>query len=262
MFTRPVLTNLHEHPDVRWRAWWQRDRVLLALFWLVSAMSDRLWFALDRAAPLWDQSDHLSRAMSYWPHLQNPHLLSGEWWTQLWLFSPGYRAPLVYLLTAPFLQLFGAGHDQAGWVNLLFSAVLMAAIYQLGKQFFSAAVGVWAAALLLATPYLAELRTDYWLDYGLTAGVTLVVLGMTYWRTSETLGQQWLWTVLSGLAAGLVLLTKPTGLLFFVVPGLWLLGASVRDRRWHRCLQILVASALALLVVFPWLRTNWLTILT
>ncbi|MEM9156568.1 MAG: glycosyltransferase family 39 protein [Cyanobacteria bacterium P01_F01_bin.33] len=246
----------------RLRPWWQRDRFLLIAFWVVAAIGDRLWFALDRAPPLWDQSDHLSRAMTYWQHLQHPHLLSGEWWTQLWLFSPGYRAPFVYLLTTPFLQIFGPGYDQAGLVNLVFSGMIIASVYHLGKQFASQAVGLWAAALVLAMPYLAEIRTDYWLDYGLTAAVTLTLLCLTYWRSEQTIAKQWFWTCASGISAGLVLLTKPTGLLFLLGPSLWLGGTSLRDRQWLRCGQLAIASGLALSVIWPWFSTNWLTVFT
>lgn len=256
------VSNASDRVEVSLQPWWQRDRYLLALFWLLSAIADRLWFALDRAPPLWDQSDHLSRAIDYWQHLQHPHLLSGDWWMHLWLFSPGYRAPWVYLLTAPFFQLFGPGYDQAGLVNLVFSGALVVSVYYLGKQLVSATVGIWAAALVLATPYLAEIRTDYWLDYGLSAMVTATLLGLTYWRASKTLSTQWFWGCASGMSAGLVLLTKPTGLLFLLVPSLWVAGASLRDRQWQRCAQLAIASGLALAIIWPWFSTNWLTVLT
>ncbi|NET54596.1 MAG: hypothetical protein F6K09_40220, partial [Merismopedia sp. SIO2A8] len=57
-------------------------RVLLTLgaIWLLSAICDRIWFALDHSVPAWDQADYLTGSLNYWQALQQPQWLSGEWW--------------------------------------------------------------------------------------------------------------------------------------------------------------------------------------
>ncbi|MEB3335934.1 MAG: hypothetical protein VKJ46_00615 [Leptolyngbyaceae bacterium] len=156
-----------------------RNIVILLLLWLAAAAVDRIWFVLDHAEPAWDQSDHLTRALNYWRVLQHPQLFSGGWWTELWQQSTTYRAPLVYLATVPFLSLFGKGFDQAALVNLGFTAILLVVLYRLGKHLFTPQTGLWAAGLCLLAPSLVFSRTDYLLDYGLTAMVTGTFASLT-----------------------------------------------------------------------------------
>ena len=59
----------------------QSSLFILAIVWLVGALCDRLWFALDRSVPAWDQAEYLNGAMNYWQALQQPHWLESEWWT-------------------------------------------------------------------------------------------------------------------------------------------------------------------------------------
>jgi 4-amino-4-deoxy-L-arabinose transferase-like glycosyltransferase len=236
------------------------DYGLLVGLWLVAAVVDRLWFHLDQAPPAWDQGDHLSRAMHYWRVLQHPQVQSEAWWTELWQLSPTYRAPLVYILTAPFFALFGGGYDQATLVNLVFTAVLIGAIYGLGRQLFSPQTGLWAVAVCLLSQTLAATRTDYLLDYGLTATLTAALTGLTFWRWHPN--HSWSWTIVSGLLLGLVVLNRPTGLLFLVVPLLWLAGEVLVRRQWVRLVQLVIMAGLTIAVPFPWFSTNWLTILS
>ncbi len=63
---------------------------ILGLIWLVGAVSDRIWFALDHSIPAWDQADYLTGSLNYWQALQHPQWLSNEWWTTF-----GY-SPLKY----------------------------------------------------------------------------------------------------------------------------------------------------------------------
>ena len=51
---------------------WFRGLLILGIIWLAGALCDRLWFALDRSVPAWDQADYLNGAMNYWQALQAP----------------------------------------------------------------------------------------------------------------------------------------------------------------------------------------------
>ncbi len=245
---------------------WQIDGLILSGLWLVAAVCDRLWLALDHSVPAWDQGDHLSRALDYWQALQHPQFLSSAWWWHLWQLSPSYRGPWVYLLTVPWLNGFGLGFDQATLVNLVFTALIMLSVYLLGRQLLSRQAGVWAAGLVLLAPALAYQRTDFLLDYGLTAIVTLTFTSLTFWWVATQ--QRWLWSIAWGLGLGCVFLTKPTGLFFLLLPCLFLLVQLLLPqqrfggRRLERLAQYGLALVLALLVALPWFRTNWLTIIT
>lgn len=240
----------------------RQDGLILVILWLLAAIATRLWLWRDQAPPAWDQGEHLTRALNYWRVLQQPEWLNPDWWTTLWRQSPGYRAPLVYLATVPFFTVLGRGFDQAVLVNLLFAGVLMGLLYGLGSLLFDRQTGLWTAGISLLVPTLYALRHDYLLDLGLVASVAAAFACLTGWRQAGGT-QRWFWALGFGLCTGLAILAKPTGIMFLVVPVLWVAVESlIRPPRWQHGLQWVLAAGMAWLVCGPWIQTNWLTILT
>lgn len=163
--------------------------LILTGIWFLAALGDRLWFALDRSIPAWDQADYLTGALNYWQALQNPQWGFGEWWTDLWLLSSKIP-PGTYLVTAIVHNFFGIGGDRATLVHLFFSAILLASVYGLGKLLFNPKIGLWAAFLCVLFPGLYQVRLDFLLDYPLTATVTLSLYCLTGWKLTETAKQR------------------------------------------------------------------------
>ncbi|CAN1209645.1 hypothetical protein TUMEXPCC7403_05435 [Tumidithrix helvetica PCC 7403] len=242
------------------------DAVILAMIWLVGAAIDRVWIGLDRSVPYWDQGAHLTIALQFLQAIQHANVFSSDWWTDLWRISSSYRSPFVYLATVPCLAIFGRGFEQALLVNLVFTGMLLGATYLLGKSLFNRQVGLWAAGLCLFPPIFAILRTDYLLDYGLTATVAVAFACLTCWRGAIATKQKglrlWGWAIAWGCGLGITLLAKPTGLLFLFLPIAWMTIGSLARKRWGQLLQILVALLLAWCIFGGWFSTNWLTVLT
>lgn len=243
-------------------------RVLLALgfIWLVGAVGDRIWFALDHSIPAWDEAQYLTGSLNYWRALQHPQWFNSEWWTSFWLLSSKIP-PLTYISAAVCQNLFGLGRDQATLVQLLFSAILLGSVYGLGSQLFSVEVGLWAAGLCQLLPGLYQYKLTFLLDYPLTAVVMLSFWCLTIWRelgSAETQRAQrgWFWAGGFGLAFGLALMVKQTALLFLLVPVLWVGVVEIRRRHWRRISQLVGGLCLSVLVCGPWYRTNWLIVLT
>lgn len=237
----------------------QSTLLALGLIWVLSTLNDILWGRLDRSVPSWDPAKHLISALDYWAALQHPHFFSGEWWNNFWMLSPKYP-PLTYIVTAPFLAIFGRGTAQALLVNVLFTAILMGAVYGLGKRLHSAEVGVWAAGLCIVLPRLYDTRTIYLIDYPLMALVALSFYCLTVWRDTKIQRDQWLWILGFGVAFGLAMLTKQTALLFLLVPLLWVGVAALWQRQWERLAQLVTSLVVAAIVFMPWYRTNWIFI--
>jgi len=248
------------------------------LIWLVGAVGDRIWFASDRSVPAWDQAEYLTSSLNYWQALQQPQWLNSTWWTNFWQLSTKVP-PLTQIATGIVQQIFGTDPDQATLINLFFSAILLAAVYGLGVQLFSAEVGLWAAGLCQLLPGLYRIRLDFLLDYPLAAAVTLSFWCLTVWRIEvkrqETRGeinssfiihhssfQGWLWTVAFGISLGLALLVKQTALFFLLTPVLWAGVEVIRRRNWQKVFQLVVGLLLSVAVFGPWYRTNWLLILS
>lgn len=232
----------------------------VSLIWLLVAVSDRIWFRMDHSVPAWDQADYLNSALDYWRMWQHPQWFSGDWWTQMWMLSPKIP-PLTYLLTIPFQNLLGLGSDQTNAVHLLFSAILFASVYGLGRRLFNPTVGFWATVLCAIFPGLYHHRLQFLLDYPLTAMVTLSFYCLTLWWFSKS-DQSWRFSLLFGLTFGLALLTKQTALFFLFIPLLWITATLLKRRQWQRFLQLAIALLLSIAVIFPWARTNWLLMLT
>ncbi len=281
-----------------------RSWTILGVIWLVSAIGDRLWFAIDKAVPSWDQADYLTGALNYWQAFQTPQWGNGDWWTSLWQLSSKIP-PGVYIITAIFHSYFGLGEDIATLVNLFFSAILLVSVYGLGSRCFNQKVGLWAAGLCMLFPGLYHVRLDFLLDYPLTAAVTLCFYCLTLWKyppekKREERGERgeerkekrekrrenllyplssllyplfsflklglasspWGMAFAFGLSLGLALMIKQTTVLFLFAPILWVVVGSVWRREWGKLAQLALANLLALAVMYPWYRTNWLLILT
>ncbi|HEY9649954.1 MAG TPA: phospholipid carrier-dependent glycosyltransferase, partial [Coleofasciculaceae cyanobacterium] len=266
----------------------RRGLPILGVIWLVGAVSDRIWFALDHSVPSWDQADYLTGSLNYWRALQSPEWFSGEWWQHFWLLSSKIP-PLFYIATAIVQNAVGTGPDQAALVQLLFSAILLGSVYVLGIQLFNVRIGLWAALLCQLLPGLYRYRLEFLLDYPLTAIVTFTFCCLTVWwnqglkvKRLEGLNQptnlqsdnlqpenlqltkplkEWLWAAAFGLSLGIALMVKQTSLFFLVVPILWVGVSTIQRRYWGRVAQLMGSLFLSVLVFGPWYRTNWLLML-
>ena len=242
----------------------RRDWILLLLLWLACLLADGLWLQRHHLPPAWDQGDHLSRALGFWRVLRQAAPWSGSWWQELWNQSPTYRGPLTYIVSAPVLELLGPGYRSAMAANGLFNAGLLASVYGLGRLMHSRSAGLWAAWFCAVAPALLNQRTDYLLDFSLTA-----VLTGCWWLLSARrwlpLQRPWLWTGLCGLGLGAVVLTRPTGLVLLWLPLLLLLVRglnALRAGRFSAALHLGLAAVVTWAVSWPWFSQNWLTILS
>jgi 4-amino-4-deoxy-L-arabinose transferase-like glycosyltransferase len=155
--------------------------LILTGLWLFGVLCDRVWFMVDQSVPAWDQAQYLTDSLLFQQILQQPQWFSGQWWTHFWQLSPKF-APLTFILTVPFLNIFGTGEEQATLIHSFFSAILLASVYGLGSKLFNRQVGLWAAVFCLFLPGLYRLRLQYLLDFPLTAAVTFSFYCLTMWK--------------------------------------------------------------------------------
>ncbi|MBW4532259.1 MAG: glycosyltransferase family 39 protein [Aphanothece saxicola GSE-SYN-MK-01-06B] len=245
-----------------------RDGWILLGLWLAGLLLDVLWLQRHGQPPAWDQGEHLSRALGVWQVLGEAAPFDPLWWQRLWAETPTYRGPFTYLVTAPVFSLLGPGYGSAILSNSLFQALLLGSLYGLGRLAHSRAAGLWAAFLCGVAPALLNQRSDYLIDFSLTA-----VLTATWWlltvRVLARPRHPWLWSLGGGLGLGAVVLTRPTGLVMLWLPLLALAWIALlapvqqgRPARLSRLAQLLLAAAAATAVAWPWWSQNWLTILS
>ncbi|MFB2838314.1 phospholipid carrier-dependent glycosyltransferase [Floridanema evergladense] len=241
--------------------------IALAVIWLLGALCDRLWFALDHSTPAWDQAEYLTGTLNYGQALRNPQIFSGEWWVNFWHISSKIP-PLVYILAGFVQNVFGTGFDRATIINLFFSAILLFSVYGLGVYLFSIEVGLLAAVICQLLPGLYRFRLDFLLDYPLTAVVTFSFFCLTVWsflgttKTRRTRRKEWFWAIIFGLSLGGSLMVKQTALFFLVTPILWVFVGTIKAKKWERLAQLFTAFLVSILVFGFWYRINWLLIFT
>ncbi|MCP2727716.1 tetratricopeptide repeat protein [Limnofasciculus baicalensis] len=255
-----------------------KDLLILGIIWLITAICDRIWFALDRSVPSWDQADYLTGSLNYLRALQHPEWLSGEWWNSFWHLSSKIP-PFTYIATAIIQNLFGKGYEQATLILLVCSAILLGSVYGLGVQLFSRKVGLWAGGLTMLLPGLYRYRLEFLLDYPLTTVITLSFFCLTGWKitskspksphsplpknhSKKPIPHSLIWTVGLGVCLGLALMVKQTALLFLIIPIIWTIACTIRERNWGLFAQLLTSLLISALIFSPWYSANWLLILT
>jgi len=248
--------NYFDDPKVK------RDYIILLIFFLATLIIDGIWFFLDESIPAYDQSAHLTTALHHYRVFQDFHPFSGDWWLSVWQLTPSYRAPFVYICTVPFF-FFSRSYHQASLVNSLYTAIIIVSVYHLGIYLFqNRKISLTASMFCLLFPILGVTRIDYLLDYGLTAIVILTFTILTIWKDRYSGFFSWILTLALGVGIGLVMLAKPTGFIFILIPIFLTLVSFVRKRKYLKLIQSGLSLIVAWLVCGSWYSLNWLTIIT
>jgi 4-amino-4-deoxy-L-arabinose transferase-like glycosyltransferase len=238
------------------------EQLILMAIISIAISIHAIWLMLDRSVPTWDDAAHFTNALNYQRVIGHIQLFSPDWWHELWAQSPSYTAPFVYIVTVPFLSIFGKAVDSGILVNILFIIITALATYSLSKTAFSTQVSLWASGLCLMFPALINIQTMYMLDYGIVAMSCLTFLALTRWKDADTRLKSWQWSSMFGIAFGCLILSKPTGFLFLLFPSIFLLGSFVKHRNWWGIFQFGVAIIIAWSIFGAWFSQNWLTVLT
>ncbi|BAT51950.1 hypothetical protein NOS3756_08810 [Nostoc sp. NIES-3756] len=238
------------------------DYLILLIFFLTALVIDKIWLSLDESIPAYDQSAHLTTALHHYRIFQHFNIFSSDWWLSLWQLTPSYRAPFVYICTIPFL-LFGRSYDQAVLVNSLYTLIIIFSVYHLGIYLFNnRKIAITASAFCVLFPILGIMRIDYLLDYGLTAIVIGSFTILTIWKDKYNGLFSWILTLTLGIGIGLIMLSKPTGFIFILIPGILTLISFIRKRKYLKLIQAGLSLIISWLICGFWYGLNWLTIIT
>ena len=240
---------------------WKQGLWVVLIIWLLGVIIDRIWFSVDLSVPEWDQADYLKNTMVYWDALKTPEFFNSEWWRSFWLLS-NKIPPLTYILTAPFLSLFGVSADTATLVLSLFSAILLLSVYSLGILLFNVRIALYACILCQLLPGLYLYRLEFLLDYPLSSVVTFSFACLSWWKFKQNSKIAWWLGILWGLSLGTALMVKQTALFFLFLPILWVFASAILTLKLSRLVQLILGLLVSGSVFFPWYRTNWLLIFT
>jgi 4-amino-4-deoxy-L-arabinose transferase-like glycosyltransferase len=238
------------------------DRLILIGIISIATSIHVIWLAIDKSVPSWDDAAHLTNVLNYQRTIGHISIFSPDWWHELWAQSPSYTAPFVYLLTVPFISIFGKSVSAGILVNLVFTIVISLTVYSLSKTVFSTQVSLWASGLCLMFPILLNIQMMYMLDDGIVAMTCLTFWTITRWKDAETGWKSWQWCIISGLSFGCLMLSKPTGFIFLLFPSIFLLGSFLKQRNWLRIIQFAIAIIISWFIFGGWFGQNWVTVIT
>jgi len=199
---------------------WKRIRNqghLWALFSLLSfhLLANWAWLSSNVTLVGWDQPSHLGKSLIYYhilQHITPASLFKAMTWQ-------GYRPPLVFLTASLLYRIFGVSTDVALMSNSLHVAILLFAVYGIGKSIYGKAVGLMAALLTSLFPILFALSRTFYVDYALVAFVSLSI----YLLLESDDFRDRKFSLLFGLSLGLGMLVKWTFLAFVAGPFIYTL---------------------------------------
>ena len=211
--------------------------VVLAVFAALVAVYG-VWLGFDRRPPEWDHANHLERAM-----LCGQDLERGD--VDELLERSSFYPPLVLCVAGALYRVLPTDAAFGQIVIWLFLGLGMAATYLLGRRVGGGTVGVVAAVLFGTAPFVIFSSLRFQLDLPL-AGMVAVAL----WTLLNADGfTRRGWSVASGVAIGVGLLTKPP-FAVYVLPAIVLALGGVR--RAGAAVNLALTALVAAVVSLPW----------
>lgn len=208
-----------EHP------WAARAATLAVLAGLVlfHAVNNWLWLTANVTLLGWDVPGHLGTSFVY-NDILHPLTLKTLFEAVVW--HPN-RPPLLFLSAVPLYRLFGVSVDVGTMVNVFYLAVLLGAVYGIGRRLGGRRVGLLAAVVVASFPGIYATSRHFYHELALAAVVSLSVCLLLSSDGFEKRAD----SLLFGLSFGLGLLTTRTYLAFIFAPlGLVVVGSAALPR--------------------------------
>ena len=233
--------------------------IFLIIF--LSFFIDKIYHFNNFYLPAWDQGYHLSNLFKTYNILENINLSSFEWWDNIWKVSDTYRGPLTYIFSSIFLLIFGKSYENSLLSNHIFSIITILCIFNLSKEIGYKKAGIWASLIFALNPYIFDERVDYLIEMSQVCFINLNFYILFKFFKSKG---SFLLSILAGITLGFVFLTKPTSILFLLLPYAYIIYHLVISPSLYRqkILYIILFVLSYFSIIYPWLSKNWLTIFT
>ncbi len=236
------------------------SKIIFIIF--LSLIIDNLFILQINNPPAWDQGYHLSNVFKMHNIIEDKGLNFPEKFSQLLNVTDSYRGPLTYFLSALFLKVFNNTYQFAYLSNQIFNIICIISIFNLGKLLKNESTGIWAALIFTFSSLILNQRSDYLIDLSLTSFSSLGFLFFTKWYLDKKIFS--FYSSLSGASLGLIFLTRPTGIVIFFLPFIFII-LKIINRKYsltHGLKELISFLTSFVVIVFPWFSRNWLTIIT
>jgi len=197
---------------------WHLDAIALASLLLFHIVNNWIWAVSNVTLLGWDRSSHLAKTLIYNDILGQINVRT-IFTALTW---PWNRPPLPFLTVVPFYRLFGTSTDVALMSNCVYLGILLCSVYGIGRVLYDRRVGLLAAFLVSFYPVLFAISRLSYVDYALTAMVSLAIYLLL--KTDGFRNRKW--SLLLGLGLGLGLLTKWPFIAFAGAPVVYVVWRS------------------------------------
>ena len=209
--------------------------ILLLALVVFHGLNNCIWLARDTYPPSCDLSLHLQNTLRYQNLIEQRSTLyelasaRHELLPDLGRDPMVHYPPLMYLVALPIDYLFGELgeiwplyldldlEDTAVMVNVVFMAILLFAVYGIGKTLWNKNIGLFTAFVLSMFPGVFGTSRIFFPDIALAAMVALSIYLLI--RTDHFRNRKY--SILFGISLGLGALTKVTYFLFVCGPLIW-----------------------------------------
>ncbi len=230
---------------------WKHE-LILAVMILFFIAGNLVWFQLDLAPPMWDQSHYLAASEHLFRTLKEQGLVS---FYHAYTNTFGTKAPLVTVLPVPFFYLFGNTYQSALYVNLAFILICSLYLYKLASFIADKKAALLTVFILNTFPLTFAMSREVLVEYGL---MTLVIAWMYHLirldassRLRDAVGL--------GTVLGLGMLMKLSYIVYIAIPTLFLIAARYVEYRkppdhWIR--NLLIVVSLGAVIAGTWYLKN------
>ena len=171
---------------------------------------------LSHVPPPWDTAFYLYMALNDYDALMNGGILQ---FLKTFVSQAPNLGPLFPATAVPFLALFGASVDIAYLTNFAYLFILLLSVFLIARRLSGKTAGFLSVFMVATFPAVIAFSRDFLFEFPLAA-----LTAFSYWLFLESESfQKRRETVLFGIFAGLSVLTKTMGTVFFAMPFLYAL---------------------------------------
>ena len=229
---------------------------IISALWVLATLFDRVWWNFyTKGIPSWDQADYLNSALDHGRALGV--LQGGEWQglDSMLDLSPKIP-PLASIVNGLVMTFTGELPVNASWSLSLWNALLVFSVAGWCLIINGKRLGYISVFVLIFSPALLDLRTNYVLEMPLISVTTFSLWQLGVWLDLKR-GGKYKTLFIAFFASSLALLVKQSALIA-LSPALILAAVIASKRSQIKPIQIFIGFFIIFIMIFPWLNHNWI----
>ena len=191
--------------------------ISILFIWILSTITDRIWWNLYSITPSWDQADYLNSALDHARALSFLGADGASDFNSLLDKSPKIP-PLASIINGTVITFAGDAPHQAAWSLSFWNGFFIFNIASWGLYLSGKKFGLFCVLISACSPFLFNLRTDYVLELPLISAITFYLFHLGRW-SDKSIGGKWIQLIIATFACSFSLLIKQSSLLV-IIPSL------------------------------------------